>query len=240
MPEVAQVCPPINVPATVASLDARLAAVEQGLNATIAGMAPLPVAVSSIYARLEAMDRATTLMHDDYNRVPTDLDRRASQLEQMIEERFKMLQRQHDILQKFADTRDEAIGRMAAELKDIFSERFRAVDLRFSERDLRFSQIDADHQKAIEAALVAVHSSSEKTERSFTKQIDNITLALGTSAQSMAGRIDDLKERVATKEGAGTGMSSMIGWVVAAIMALAAITGAVVAVTNVSHAPMGY
>lgn len=240
MTEDAIGCPPINVPAAIAAIRAKLEALDAASAVCSARCQPVPAEISAILARLDAMDRATDLMHEEYSRVPTALDRRAAQLEQMIEERHQMLQKQLDTLQKFADSRDEAIRRASNEIRDIFAERFRAVDLRFSERDLRFAQIDVDHQKAIEAALTAVNNASEKNERNFTKQIDNMTLAMNTSTQSTAGRIDDLKERVATKEGAGTGMSSMIGWVVAAIMALAAITGAIVAVTNISHAPMGH
>ena len=233
MTEDAGGCPPINVPAAVAAIRSKLDALDRSSVACAARCSPLPAEISSILARLDAMDRAADLMHDEYSRVPTALDRRAAQLEQMIGERYTMLQKQHDILQKFADTRDEAIRRAEEEVRSVFNERFRAVDLRFSERDLRFSQIDIDHQKAIEAALNAVNNASEKNERSFTKQMDSLQAASAAGQASMQARIDDLKERLSEHEGATKGFADNRNWGATALMVAAALATVAVAAYNV-------
>lgn len=233
MTEDASGCPPINVPAAVAAIRSKLDFLDKTSDACAERCSPLPAAVAAIIARLDAMDRASDLMHDEYSRVPTALDRRAAQLEQMVGERCAMLQKQHDTLQKYADTRDEAIRRAAEELRNVFAERFRAVDLRFSERDLRFAQIDADHQKAIEAALTAVNNASEKNERSFTKQIDSLQAASVASQASMQARIDDLKERLSEHEGATKGFADNRNWGATALMAAAALATVAVAAYNV-------
>ena len=233
MTEDASGCPPINVPAAVAAIRAKLEMLDHQAAACAAHCQPFSAQISAILARLDAMDRATDLMHEEYSRVPTALDRRSAQLEQMIGERYTMLQKQHDTLQKFADTRDEAIRRATEELRNVFSERFRAVDLRFSERDLRFSQIDIDHQKAIEAALNAVNNASEKNERSFTKQMDSLQAASAAGQASMQARIDDLKERLSEHEGATKGFADNRNWGATIIMATAALATVAVAAYNV-------
>ena len=261
MAEDAGGCPPINVPAAVAAIRSKLEALDQSSAACSARCGPLPAEISSIIARLDAMDkavslarqettvlpasiaaiiarldamdRASDLIHDEYSRVPTALDRRAAQLEQMIGERYTMLQKQHDTLQKFADTRDDTIRRAEEEVRSVFNERFRAVDLRFSERDLRFAQIDTDHQKAIEAALNAVNNASEKNERSFTKQMDSLQAASAAGQASMQARIDDLKERLSEHEGATKGFADNRNWGATIIMATAALATVAVAAYNV-------
>ena len=233
MTEDAGGCPPINVPAAVAAIRAKLEALDKAATACSSRCQPIPAEISAILARLAAMDRATDLMHDEYSRVPTALDRRAAQLEQMIGERYTMLQKQHDTLQKFADTRDDTIRRAEEEVRSVFNERFRAVDLRFSERDLRFAQIDTDHQKAIEAALNAVNNASEKNERSFTKQMDSLQAASIASQGSMQARIDDLKERLSEHEGATKGFADNRNWGATIIMATAALATVAVAAYNV-------
>ena len=233
MTEDAGGCPPINVPAAVAAIRSKLDALDRSSAACAARCDPLPAEISSIIARLDAMDRASDLIHDEYSRVPTALDRRAAQLEQMIGERYTMLQKQHDTLQKFADTRDDAIRRAEEEVRSVFNERFRAVDLRFSERDLRFSQIDIDHQKAIEAALNAVNNASEKNERSFTKQMDSLQAASAAGQASMQARIDDLKERLSEHEGATKGFADNRNWGATALMVAAALATVAVAAYNV-------
>ena len=233
MTEDASGCPPINVPAAVAAIRSKLDALDRSSVACAARCGPLPAEISSILARLDAMDRASDLIHDEYSRVPTALDRRAAQLEQMIGERYTMLQKQHDTLQKFADTRDDAIRRAEEEVRSVFNERFRAVDLRFSERDLRFSQIDIDHQKAIEAALNAVNNASEKNERSFTKQMDSLQAASAAGQASMQARIDDLKERLSEHEGATKGFADNRNWGATALMVAAALATVAVAAYNV-------
>lgn len=224
-----------NLPAIIFNLEARLLAIETSHSSSIAGMAPLPIAVAAIHARLDAMDKATTLLHEDYTTVPTELDRRASQLEQVFDAKVGFLDRVLVSLQAFAETRDKAIDRATNDLRTHMMERFSAVDLRFTERDLRFSQSAADHQKAIDAALVSVTNYSERSERAFTKQMDGLSLAANKNLEGLGERIDDLKERMLLKEGSTSGMSSMTGWIVGGIMTVTAVVTTMVALYNVAH-----
>jgi chromosome segregation ATPase len=232
-------CPPLNVPAAVASIKARLDALDQAESSTQELLSSVPAAISAIYARLDAMDRATDLMHSDYTQVPTELDRRAIQLEQVFDSKIELLRTLYANLQKYADTRDIAIDRAVDNLKIHMLERIATIDMRFAERDLRFSQTGIDHQKAIDAALASVNSASEKNERAFTKQIDNLSDALNRSAESLGGRIGDLKDRLTrsegTSNGATAGVTAVTGWIVAGIMTITAIVTTMVALYNVIH-----
>lgn len=228
-------CPPVNVPAAIASIQAKLSALEATVARAQSVSSDMPEAVAEINARLNAMDRATVLLHQDYTQVPTELDRRASQLEQVFDAKIALLQRLLDNLQKYADTRDTAIDRAMSDLRGHFTDRIAAVDLRFTERDIRFSQASVDHQKAIDAALASVNLSSEKNERSFTKQIDGLQDAANKSTEGMGKRIDDLKERLIMQSGTSTGISAVTGWVVAGIMTITAVVTTMVALYNVIH-----
>ena len=228
-------CPPVNVPAAIASIQAKLSALEATVARTQSVSSDMPEAVAEINARLNAMDRATVLLHQDYTQVPTELDRRASQLEQVFDAKIALLQRLLDNLQKYADTRDTAIDRAMSDLRGHFTDRIAAVDLRFTERDIRFAQASVDHQKAIDAALASVNLSSEKNERSFTKQIDGLQDAANKSTEGMGKRIDDLKKRLIMQSGTSTGISAVTGWVVAGIMTITAVVTTMVALYNVIH-----
>ena len=85
------------------------------------------------------------------------------------------------------------------------TERFRAVELRFSERDLRFTQAAVDNAEAIKSALAAVNSATTRLESTFGKQIE-----------SLAERITDLKDRITAIEGTRKGTENTIGWVIGA------------------------
>ena len=234
------ICPPINVPAAIASIRSRLDALDQAEASTQGLLSSVPADIAYITARLDAMDRATTLLHQDYTQVPTELDRRAIQIEQVFDAKLSAVTQSHVTLQKFADTRDVAIDRATADLRAHFLERLMAIDLRFAERDLRFNQASQDHQKAIDAALSAVNLASEKNERAFTKQIDGLSETARTTTESMGKRIDDLKERLILREGTCTGtqqgVSAVTGWVVAGVMTVTAIVSTMIALYNVVHA----
>jgi len=108
-------------------------------------------------------------------------------------------------------------------------ERFRAVDLRFSERDLRFNQAAADNADAIRAALAAANSATARLENTFSKQIDTLGDRLDKQVAGMVERINDLKDRITTIEGNRKGSENVIGWVIGASGVIMGIVIAVIA-----------
>ena len=83
------------------------------------------------------------------------------------------------------------------------TERFKTVELRFSERDLRFNQAALDNAEAIKSALTDVNSATTRLENTFGKQIDGLS-----------DRLLDLKDRITAIEGNRKGSESVIGWVI--------------------------
>jgi hypothetical protein len=98
--------------------------------------------LAAIRSRLDAIDEATRLFHDDLVRVPTAIDRAISSQNTLMEAKFSL--------------RDEM---------------FKGVDLRFVERDARFAIESTNHTRSLDAALKSANESSDKTEKSLTEAI---------------------------------------------------------------------
>jgi hypothetical protein len=133
-----------------------------------------------LFTRLDAMDKATTVLAETVNRTPT------------------------------------AIQTAVANLRDVYDERFKSVEQQFLERDVRTEQAATASASALAAALQAAKEAvfeqaqaaaraAEKTELSFTKQIDQIGLQITTVAESVSDRIGELKERIDRNEGQNLG-----------------------------------
>ena len=124
---------------------------------------------------------------------------------------------------RFANAKHE-LEQAILRRNDLDTERFGAVNLRFTERDLRFAQQNADHQSAIAAALAAVTSANARLETTFSKQIEALSARLDAQAIAQAERITDMKDRISAVEGErrGSTMSStlMIG-IVGSMLVLA-------------------
>lgn len=162
--------------------------------------------------RLDAMDKAIVVAHDDLVRVPTDVQKAVGALKEVLQETFK-----------------------------IHAEKFESVQRQFEERDTRASQIADLSQKALDAALLtaekAVGKQSEafsaataKSEAAATKQIDAIgtqmTSATKTTDDKFAGvngQIARIDAALAALNGRSTGHGEIWGYVLAALAILAAI-----------------
>jgi hypothetical protein len=142
-------------------------------------------------ARLDGMDRATALLSETVNRTPTVIQTEISHLRELMNEKLG------------------SIGGQA-------EEKFGSISLQFQERDVRTNQASIAADSALKAALQAAKEAvfeqaqaaakaAEKTELSFTKQIDQIGLQISTVAKGYDDRIVELKERIDRGEGTTTG-----------------------------------
>jgi hypothetical protein len=97
-------------------------------------------------------------------------------------------------------------------------EKFKSIELQFAERDVRTSQAAISADNALKAALQAAKEAvfeqaqaaakaAEKTELSFTKQIDQIQLQIKTIGDGFGDRLAELKERIDRGEGTSTGIT---------------------------------
>jgi hypothetical protein len=133
-----------------------------------------------LQARLDGMDRATVVLSDSVNRTPT------------------------------------AIQTAISHLRELHDERFSSIALQFAERDVRTEQAATASASALAAALQAAKEAvfeqaqaaakaAEKTELSFSKQIDQTQLQITTVAEGLGDKIDDLKGRLDRGEGSEKG-----------------------------------
>src|ERR1017187_613582 len=101
-------------------------------------------------------------------------------------------------------------------LHSLVTEKFKGVENQFQERDTRGEQEKKASKEALDAALLAQKESvsqqndanttaAQKSETSFTKQIDQIGTLIATLEKSLTDRITELKERIDRGEGTDKG-----------------------------------
>jgi predicted phage tail protein len=137
--------------------------------------------------RINGIEQAVKVAHENLVRVPTDVDKSISHLREVMN------------------------GKL-----DTVDEKFASVQTQFRERDVRVEQTAKDSKVAIDAALSAQVKSGEQTNASFglsiakseaatTKQIDQLQQIIASNDRSNNDKIDDLKERMNRFEGEGRG-----------------------------------
>ncbi len=184
----------------------------------------LMLAVSALkellFVRLDAMDKAVELLHEDVTRVPTDVDKQIVNLRTLMEQRFEVVE-----------------------------EKFHSIGTQFKERDTRVEQTAKDTKVAVDAALQAAEKavgkqnesfalSIDKSEKATMKQIDQQGILIQTATTALNDKIDDIKDRLTLIEGKGAGQtteqaahttSTRDAWgIVAVVVAVIAVAVAVV------------
>ena len=118
--------------------------------------------------RLNENDKAAGVLSENVNRVPTLLDREASRLEKLFEERLKSVLSQFDAVQRQFEERDIRAMHDKQASENAINRAFEAA------------------KEAVGTQNVYTKSSMEKSETSFTKEIDNIKDRLN----DYGGRLD--------------------------------------------------
>ena len=190
-------------------------------------------AIGILNARLEAMDKASTILEGNVNRVPTILDREISRVERLLEERVVNIQTHFD-----------------------------GINLRFHERDIRFDQdkraVAAAMENALQAQKDVARSQNEsvtatfaKSETSFTKEIDGLKALINATRDTISANVINLTGRLDRGEGgfqgareavterhANTGnIVGIIGGSVGVVGLIAALIFGVVNIVKSDHAP---
>jgi hypothetical protein len=133
-----------------------------------------------LQARLDGMDRAAVVLSDTVTRTPT------------------------------------AIQTAISHLKELHDEKFSSIELQFLERDVRTGQAATASAQALAAALQAAKEAvfeqaqaaakaADKTELSFTKQIDLLLAQIKALSDTFTDRLAELKERIDRGEGTASG-----------------------------------
>jgi hypothetical protein len=127
--------------------------------------------------RINAIEQAVKVAHENLVRVPTDVDKAIAHLRELL-------------LEKFATT----------------GEKFNSIQTQFLERDVRVEQTAKDSKVAVDAALQAAKEavgeqnkssglSIAKSEAATTKQIEQQAVLMATTNAGILSSLADLKER---------------------------------------------
>ena len=156
-----------------------------------------------IAIRIEALDRATTLLQEASNRGPgvSVIEERVNSLVKLTDEKFASVQATQ-------------------------SEKFESIQIQFRERDTRTEQTSRDAKTAVDAALQAAKEAVgeqnksgalaiAKSEASTIKQIDQIAILLQNVNKASDDKISDLKDRLTMIEGRSGGQGSLIAYMFA-------------------------
>jgi hypothetical protein len=130
-------------------------------------------------ARLDGYDRATKLLEDNVNRVPTLLDREIAQTSALSAEKFGSI-----------------------------DQRFRERDVR-TDQDKAASTTAVNaalsaQKEAAQAQQIFSEAAINKSEAGFTKEIDGLKVLMGTNKDSINIQISDLTGRLNRSEAAAT------------------------------------
>ncbi len=162
------------------------------LDRTIVGLSEnISAKFEAIGVRLNAMDKAVTVFHDDFTRVPTQVDRAIKDLRQLMESKI-----------------DKVV--------EVTVERFARVDVLFVEGDKRTQQLSTANALALAAALQAAKEAVAEQNRSNTtaiaksesavgEQIPQLQVSFQTVNQGANEKIDDIKSRLYRGEGGNFG-----------------------------------
>ncbi len=210
-----------------------------------------------LVSRLDAMDKAVTLLNDGASRSPTinevylQHEEKLSSIHQHFEERDKRFEQAAVVhstaisaAMKAAGEAQIAVTEKTKHLEELHSEKFRSIQVQFMERDTRTEQTSRDAKVAVDAALQAAkeavgeqNKSSAlaiaKSEASTAKQIDQIQVVINSNTKGTDDKIDDLKTRLTTIEGRSAGVGSTWGVLLGAIGMIVGIAGMIAGVISV-------
>lgn len=155
--------------------------------------------------RMDAIEKAVTVAHENLVRVPTEVDKAIGHLKEVMVVKFETTE-----------------------------ERFSSIHTQFRERDVRVEQTAKDTKTAVDAALAAQEKSAGKQAESFglsigkseaatTKQIDQLGVLIQQNTKATDDKITDLKDRITRIEGTGRGRGEMWGYIVGGVSVLAAL-----------------
>jgi hypothetical protein len=131
--------------------------------------------------RLDAIDRATKLLSETVNRVPTDVTKEVMNHAQVTDERFG------------------SIGTQFKE-RDIRSER------EARDNEIRVNAAFAAQKEAASEQNKANTTAIAKSEQATTETINKLAELVGATTNALAERVDDLKTRVVAMEARGNGV----------------------------------
>jgi septal ring factor EnvC (AmiA/AmiB activator) len=199
-------------------------------------LAELRGEVKVLDAKIQSLEQATNVFHDDLVRVPTAVDKAVGDLRGLMETRFDCSEKESDLardviqtrfegmdralklLQDIADKFPDRIDEKIDSLKEIHDGQFEAIRVQFHERDVRSDKQAESSKLAVDAALQAAKEAvaeqarsaalaTLKSETSQVKAIEQQGELIQTTTGALRDQIDDLKGRVTRIEAIAIGQA---------------------------------
>jgi ribosomal protein L16 Arg81 hydroxylase len=133
-----------------------------------------------VFTRIDAMEEAIEVSHNDFVRVPTQVDMAVAAAQELL------------------------LSRIDAN-RLLLDERFEFIKKQLNDRD--FAQIEKakETKTAVDAAFSAAERAVGKSEASTSKQIDDLSKLVVNAVNSLNGNINDVKDRCTRLESAKIG-----------------------------------
>lgn len=150
-------------------------------------------------SRLDDMEKAIRVAHDDLVRVPTDVQKQVATLKELHEQKICAIQKDIKALEEMMPV----LNRLGTEVAQL------GVAIA-SHKEL-YTGSKQEAKDAVQYALAAAKESVaeqnkssamaiSKSETAFSKQIEGLTTLLGTTANAIEGKVGDLKDRLTQME----------------------------------------
>lgn len=157
----------------------------------------------AIETRFDAIDKATDLVHEDYVRVPTQVDKAVSALRDVISER---VDGHFALLRQTIDGSLAVVNEKIKSLSDVTTQQFKSITDTFAEKDKAVS-VGLSAQKEAAAAQQAGNAqATTKMEDNFTKLLDQGRELLAEVRRNTEVQISDIKDRLTAIESRAQGV----------------------------------
>jgi len=156
----------------------------------------------AIETRFAAIDKATDLVHADYVRVPTQVDKAIGGLQAVISER---VDGHFALLKQTIDGSLAVVNEKIKSLSDVTTQQFKSITDTFAEKDKAVS-VGLSAQKEAAAAQQAGNAqATTKMEDNFTKLLDQGRELLAEVRRNTEVQISDIKDRLTAMESRAQG-----------------------------------
>jgi len=147
----------------------------------------LKLQFNTIITRMDAADKAVDLVHSDFVRVPTLLDRAVENLERLLNERLT--------------GRIEIVVERIKSLGDVTTQQFASITNTFLEKDKAVSVGLSAQKESAAAQQTANMDATTKMEQNFTRLLDQGRDLLSEFRRNTEIQINDIKSRLDKGEG---------------------------------------
>jgi hypothetical protein len=224
--------PEILPPELIDKFSAALVQITRG-DPVVALRSELAVRFGAISTRLEAMDKATDLQHQDMVRVPTLLMQAIGNLRDLLHQEMMTIEAslKGELAKNAVSAGERFDGSIAVvnekitSLANVTTQQFKSIDDKFAEKDKAVSVGLSAQKESATAQQDSNNTATRKMEDNFTKLLDQGRDLLAEVRRNTETQITDIKSRLDKGEGRTGGGRDNMALIIALVVAGAAVAG---------------